>query len=96
MAVEGTDSDNEQEQKGMRTLPETNTYLYQKRIEISKVWGDLGQYLMLVFDIIVTKPDNTWWYVWSPSIVRLAYWEGQVVELNLFGMTIMQIFGRWS
>jgi hypothetical protein len=60
MAVEGTDSDNEQEQKGMRTLPETNTYLYQKRIEISKVWGDLGQYLMLVFDIIVTKPDNTW------------------------------------
>jgi hypothetical protein len=39
----------------------------------------LGQYLMLVLDIIVTKPDNTWWYAWSPSIVRLAYWEGQVL-----------------
>jgi hypothetical protein len=60
MAVEGTGSDDEQEQKGMRTPPETNTYLYRKRIEISKVWGDLGQYLMLVLDIIVTKPDNTW------------------------------------
>jgi hypothetical protein len=60
MVVEGTGSNDEQEQRGVRTLPETNTYLYQKRVEISKVWGDLGQYLMLVLDIIVTKPDNTW------------------------------------